>query len=177
MFWVFFSANDADPVVGLRVRVQAISVGHFAYKATKTMKIQASSANCDFQTQLHVLHCSQHARYSLEIGLQATFMVLVIGDWSLMMPISAYLSLAEEKNQISGAQIFSQKYRSVFVLRLQIAAFSRFRNRSVFGRLRFSRVAKFAQDSSNAAVSTEHADVSKTEVHQILQLYLRRPPP
>ena len=115
VFWVFFSYKQCRSS-GAFAGMGAGNFCWFTYKTTKTMKLQASSAilwNCYFQTQLHVLHCSRHARCSLR---------KVIDDAK-----SAHLSLAEEKKSISGAQIFKRNRSVFFRLRLQIAAFSRFR--------------------------------------------------
>ena len=62
--------------------------------------------------------------------------VFCVCERSLMMPNLLTCLWQNKKNPISGAQIFSQKKsQRFFRLRLQIAAFSRFRNRSVFGTL------------------------------------------
>ena len=82
------------------------------------------------------MHCSQHARCSLGIGLQATFMVLVIGEghwWcQICLPVSGR---KERKINFQVPKSSVKKIATFFRLRLQIPAFSRFRNRSVFGTL------------------------------------------
>ena len=112
--FLYFSAcfaNDADPVVRLRVGAQTISVGQFHIQARKT----------------------------LGIGLQETVLALVGGESSLTMPNLPTCLWQKSKNQFQVPTFWVNKNRSVlFCLRLKIAAFSRFQNRSVFGTLRFT---------------------------------------
>ena len=104
-----FSANDADPVVRLRVRAQTISAGHFHIQSYENSGNRTSENS-------NGSYCWRKP----------------IDDAK-----SAYLSLAEEKKTKFQVTKFSVKKIAAFLFcpRLKIAAFSRFQNRSVFGTL------------------------------------------